>query len=521
MISEELLSYIRSQQEQGVSNEDIKKALRAKGGWDKSDLDEAFNVIDDDSGNSKGKTSSARQSQSETAQTPSGGALKSVLLIVGVVVGAGAVVGGAAAAYMYLGGEDRAPEEVLASAYTNLLSVSSLAYDGTVTAETKDGAASYELSAAGVTDVGKTLVDTTMRTDVSVTWNEGESNSFFRGTSENSIEFEARFVDGIGYLHIESLPQALSMFLSLPQQQWIHNELQNIEEKSGITVEEVSMLGGSKHAREALRLAGEHNVYSVEESSGEIDGQEMYVYGITFRPENLDSYATALVSYIENSEDISGDVKQRASAFVTQTKEMSQAQRDRLAMQAENTDLEVWISKDDLHPHNLSLSYEPPMESNTSSFGVTPGGMQITAEVELTLSDFNEPVSVEAPEDSVDIETVRQQMMEESGTGSLESLLNMRGSTSESAAIQSRLSQLRAEAEIFYSNNKSSYAGFCAQEEVAEAAEAIETDLSCEASTSSYVIFAPLPEEESDLFCVDSTGFAQSISETPQNLSCS
>lgn len=72
------------------------------------------------------------------------------------------------------------------------------------------------------------------------------------------------------------------------------------------------------------------------------------------------------------------------------------------------------------------------------------------------------------------------------------------------AAYKSSLNNMRAQAELFYDDAPRSYAGLCADPNVAEVLT--DTGAVCLAAASSYVIAVDLVSTAGDVYCVDYTG---------------
>jgi prepilin-type N-terminal cleavage/methylation domain-containing protein len=80
------------------------------------------------------------------------------------------------------------------------------------------------------------------------------------------------------------------------------------------------------------------------------------------------------------------------------------------------------------------------------------------------------------------------------------------------AAIKSSINNARAQAELHYDNNSSSYATLCADGTIANIQTSVNNaggTFDCDASATAYRIISPLVASSTAYYCVDSTGVAQ------------
>ena len=93
--------------------------------------------------------------------------------------------------------------------------------------------------------------------------------------------------------------------------------------------------------------------------------------------------------------------------------------------------------------------------------------------------------------------------------------LNTARSKGQDAAIQSDLSTIQTQAEIYYSDTSNSYLGMCADADIDRAVDATDTanggsagDVLCYDSATEYAVQSPLVADTVNDWCVDSTGYA-------------
>lgn len=93
--------------------------------------------------------------------------------------------------------------------------------------------------------------------------------------------------------------------------------------------------------------------------------------------------------------------------------------------------------------------------------------------------------------------------------------LNSARSKGNDAAIKSNLSNIRAQAEIFYDGNSLSYDGLCGNANVSSAVTAAGNasgiTASCNASSTAWVVTVPLKSTPATYWCVDAQGASTGV----------
>lgn len=248
MITDELLTYVKSQFKRGVTEDELRKALGSNGGWDEGDIDEAFGIINasdvrtplnpvpemtpskvaqqeiktpDGSDESKANTensnvaeneSISRQSAEQSTLTqkdytsmdsPKKGGSKNILLSLVITLVVFGIAGGGAYAYFtyFKAEEHKLPHEVLALSFEAGKSVNSWA-DNTIynidliikdVSKSEDSAGDV-LEDAGedeITDDGLMPIVPRLDSlgDVSTSI-DLESSTIFDGTEKDNMSFE-------------------------------------------------------------------------------------------------------------------------------------------------------------------------------------------------------------------------------------------------------------------------------------------------------------------------------------------
>lgn len=206
----------------------------------------------------------------------------------------------------------------------------------------------------------------------------------------------------------------------------------------------------------------------------------------------------ALVVYMQSYKSYVDSIKKSDSRLSTFSPESFRKALD----QVKDFKGEIWIGRNDKLIHKLSIN-----------FGVQPDTTkdeQVKVSLVGVVSDYNQPVSIVAPVDSVPFQTLV--------TASL-------GGTQQKgneAAIKARLSTIRTLAETLYSNQNSSYSGLCLRlgDTYRKAIEASGgTGFVCKDAPKAYAIGVKLPGSGGN-WCIDSTGFSKTTTTLPSVTVC-
>jgi len=199
--------------------------------------------------------------------------------------------------------------------------------------------------------------------------------------SNQNIEIELRNVDKIDYLSFNNLPKLGEFDLGMFNQQWIkidREALRQEAEGSGLNVETASDNNLKKlFSTETKNDVIESKAFIITDSlpADKIAGVDMRRYAFT-----IDKEAIKVLS-----EKISArlDVDQATST-------------DDIDPKVDLSDGEIWIGKQDSLPHKLIFKL------NFS--GGDDNDVIKSIEVELNLSDYNQPASIEAPAEAKSLE---------------------------------------------------------------------------------------------------------------------
>jgi len=196
--------------------------------------------------------------------------------------------------------------------------------------------------------------------------------------------------------------------------------------------------------------------------------------------------------------------------------------------------IEVFITKDDkrIVKQDTSLAVDPntfveemnkvvPEEEKTE----LPESIDLQEVTLAVTSQLGQSVSIEAPQNATPVDEVMTQVQSamQQGGGPF-SAAHAQG---QDAMVQSELSSMRSEAELYYTSTGNSYSGFC-EGNTADGADPYAlyqsatddgaTDGHCATSEQAWAASAQL--NSGSYFCVDSTGFAGEVEQAPSGVSC-
>ena len=314
MVTEELISYIKSQLGAGIDRNEIVKTLRSQGGWEEADVADAFakigqakmksgepqkepqktedevcklskqdpfaGVEQKDPLKAQGARSVAQPDQTvhEThhpdsilgqvsGQKKGGGGKKVITTIVIIIVLLGICAGGVYGYYTYF--KDPKPLDILLEATAKGMEVTAAREKGDLefglTMDVSDNAntAMYDLFASDEMSFSY-LVSYDMKYDISDVANQKVDGSLTFGLKGDMGFMEANFegtadikmVDNIIYLQLRDTTPFMELDLSEYENRWIEIDLENIMPGIGIDMEEL-MAMQTEQQEEALEVLQE------------------------------------------------------------------------------------------------------------------------------------------------------------------------------------------------------------------------------------------------------------------------
>ncbi|MFZ2149548.1 MAG: hypothetical protein WAV15_00065 [Minisyncoccia bacterium] len=508
MITKELLDYVRGELQKGKTREEINQTLIAGGGWTAEDLNEVFlkTVATGDTIISPIAPSAPATSFVPPGYgAPVGSAVKSApiepansghkhtKLLVGIIALI-LIVAGAGGAYGYYSGFFISLPRLTAEALSSAKDAKSATYDTTINidfSESKEVSDSLQLFAEGMSGINQVNVTVKGAYDISDKENTKGTTAFSASLGAMSLAGEFRFLNDILYSVITKAP-TLSMFPigASIENKWVSIPLKSengpipdspLSALSPVNPNVLGELTDEQKARLFEMLREASLVKTVKKLPPEtILGESAYHFVFDLDQEGIRSYLQAVKEYVNTvGKDNSALSSFNPESFYEELAKM------------EDFEGEIWIGRSDKLPRKVSLKFGiGTKESSNEKVKIT---------IVSIFSDWNKPISITAPAESVPLETFFNEMM--SGALSVES------------EIKAGLSNLRAEAELFYDKKPANaYLGFCSTDVVKNSRKAIEvgggTEFACKDSKTAWAATAKLPDS-SDYWCVDYTGFSE------------
>ncbi len=410
-----MLDYVKQQQEQGVSDSDIKQALR-KAGWQAQDVESAFKPSESTSFQPSHTTQVAPESILNSAK-PVMPQKNIIILIIASVVALGLIAGGVWAYYYFF----QSPDQMIGRMMEKMSEVRTGEYTLKVNGQIKGDIPlgpsmmlaepsaepqelNFNLTLSGVSD---------MR-DLS---NLKAGGSFVAqgqapGMDVMDISFETRVIGDVSYFKINSLPDMPMLNISSLMNTWIKFDPQEIGDQLGFNPQQMEEmenelqpeLAGHKLTDEQIEDIGQliynEKLFKVVENLGseKVNGVNCYHYLVTINKAVLPEIIL----------EIGQIVDQPLEAY--QEADM----RQDLA-EINFPDFEIWIGKSDKYLHRLAFQYQRQEPENEIMFDI---------KAEMTMSQHNQEVTIQAPTESKSIQEVMEVMMQEM-MGGMEGSMNM------------------------------------------------------------------------------------------------
>jgi hypothetical protein len=405
MLTPELTENVKQKLESGLSPENIETIL-TKNGWKKEDVDEALrglnhpaaapaaaNIAPPASAQNPAPNGAGPQTSASnvlTAAAPAGSGKKKYLIPVLCIVAVLVLAGG----YFAYGYYESLPMVALPKAALKLANLSTLHYDGQVSLTLKNSAPSstsalpipaegtaYVFTFDTETDLVNRVTDTAASVDVQS--KSGISSS----TVLASLEFRA--IQSIVYIQLLTLPDLGSFNIDKLKNQWIKIDPAAITaqmKQMGVavgssTTSDISNFDslGSDQIKNAIDIAKKYELFDPARYLGteDIDGKPAFHYTRALNLKNAASYLEAVQAATPGK---------LPPGTADNLKESIQ----------EDPQIDIWIAKGTGFPAKAAVSFD---------FGNAPlirtGGVHANAVIHF--QNFNEPVDIAAPVNSIDI----------------------------------------------------------------------------------------------------------------------
>ncbi len=503
MINEQIIAYIRQQLSQNVSREGITTNLKGSG-WVDEDITEAFNALSlavaPTPTSSSTINNSTEQPFSPLSSTSPISKGKKIFGIVGLFLLLCLAGGGA---YAYYSGMFVSLPSLTTQAFEKARATTSGGYDVTASVDFSEIKDMINLFPSP-------LNSKKLSVTVKGSYDSGDPDNFKSSTvisldaDPSSLAIEVRALDDVVYASMTKAPSGLDLFLpniSSYENKWISFPYKSKDGEvvsnplapfSGISPGIINKLT-SEQKEQIYELSSKTSfIKMIERFSPEtIGGESSYHFAFDLDREGIRSYLESIKKYI--NEIGKNDSSLTAFDPTSFSKELDNVK---------DFKGEIWIGRSDKLIHKIVLN-----------FGVLPDPAK-TEQVKITvvaiMSDWNEPVSIIAPAEHMNLQELIAKALGEAREKGKE------------AEIKANLSAMRAQAELFY-DSTSTYKGFCLSKELINARTSIEnaggTEFVCKNIMEAYAIGTKFPQD-SGYWCVDSTGVSRSTTTLPSSTAC-
>ena len=374
MINQQLLDYVKQQLQNGVSKEQIKSNLLSNG-WQESDINEAFALVDSLMSSTVSQISNSPQLPAEFQQPvepKTKRSLFAVLLALGILLVAGGVFG-----YFYYFRET--PEKVIEKMKNRLSEI-----------EIKTIEYQAEVKIAIEPELKNPFFFTlTGKSDVSDQNNPKLSFTFETNDQLGVIKGEVRVINKVIYIKLNNLPNLVWGFLDLSSlsNQWIKIDIEAIAKQFGFEQRLEELQKQQKLTQEQIKklkqIFNQTKVLKVTEklASEKIEGVDTHHYKFSIDKNEFKKLIKD-ISSIQNK---------------TLT-DREFAEFDKALEAIELFGGEIWIGKKDYLPYRVILNLK------IKEIAEFQKGGQIT--ITILLKNYNKPIQIDTPSPVKSIEEI-------------------------------------------------------------------------------------------------------------------
>jgi hypothetical protein len=493
MINDELVSYVRDQLSQGIRRETITNNLKGAG-WQDADINEAFDIfmpkvvatpvapiavppigtITSESTNNL---------PAYNTQIPAHSSVKKPLLI--FIILALLIVGGTAA-YAYHSGAFVTLPSLINDAVKNSGTVTSSKFDIKIDADMS------ELNSKSAMPFGVDL------SKLSVMM-QGRVNSADPKNSKVSMDMsmilglfvakaEIITLGKDAYVKVTEIPAMIQAMI--PKAPDFINKWYSYTNTAYSPNVELSM---TKEQKEHITdLAKNLKILNTSKKLAPetINGELSYHFAFDINAEELSKYLVQVSDYLNS---INPDPAKTPLNIETAKKEFEKIK---------DISGEIWIGRSSKMIGKVNLSFDVVPDLAKAE--------KAKINLSATFSDWNKPVDIEAPANSIPL------------TSLIDSSISDARQKSKEAAIKANLSNDRVLAELFYDSHNG-YGGLCGSKELNDSKLKMETDGStnffCRDRQANYILGVKMPGH-TDYMCIDSTGFMGANKNLPTGAAC-
>ena len=511
MITPGLIQFIKSELANGGNRDSIAKLLKTQN-WTDEDIAEGFSAIP----------------QMPTQVLPNGGVVtslpvrshrKSVLISIFIIIII--LIGGA---FGYVSGYFVPFDKIFSQAFSSSTNTTSVTFNSHILIDAS-GLKTTDSPSQLLKGLSNTFeFDVNGSSDVSDSKNTNSVFSFSASSGTIELAADFRIVGGLLYINFTKTPDIGFISLKPIEDKWIAIP----SSTNNLTIPSVNPLFSQAglDPNSLNKLTDIQKKYIVDltkkahfiKITGKhlpeiIDGTVAFHFNFDLDRDGIISYLKDLISYLRTVDP----------NYTKDIPDITDADYIKSSNALKTFTGEAWIGVFDhrLHKIQINASVLNPDKPDD-------GLVKIMAT--LAYSDWNKPVSVKAPQNSITIEQLMSSIFNDSTTRTGNtSVINNDALSGDSslkeidASIKSIESNLRGQAELFYSSNNSSYKGFCTSRAKNGAyVLAIKlpnnTVYKCNDSSQKWASWSKMSTNQ--YFCVDSTGIAKAIDGVPSGTSC-
>lgn len=538
MINDQLLRYIRHQLSLSATTETISNNLKSQG-WTDEDLAEAFHAIGPAAGAPAPVSAAAPQSspvsspmpsmtpnavplQAQAAQPvfstlppatmfppvdsfkPAHKNRKVVSLVLALIL----IIIAGGGAYAYYSGAFVSLSSLTSGAMDKARSVTSVKYDVTLNVDIAEA----EDVVAGLMPIlgssaTKFRLTVTGATDMADTENPKNSSVISLNLGSISSQAEMRLVENMFYAKLAKAPafgilpipmvsSYENKWFSVPYNKSTPGVLSNPFSAPSDLSDDEKITPAQKERLYQIAKSARLIRQTAKLSSEEIGGESSHHFGFDLDREGIISYLDSLKEYVNQV----GKNDSELSVFdPTDFGEELDKIKDFQG--------EIWIGKNDKLVHKITASFAVLSDPAKDE--------KIKLNLAAIFSDYNQPVSIVAPKDSVPFDTFFSGIMEES--------LSTSQQKGREAAIKASMSMIRAEAELFWSD-LNGYSDFCLSKRLKDLRTNIEgsggSGFVCRATKDAFAAGVKFSGSPGSNWCTDSTGANKATATLPSGTVC-
>jgi hypothetical protein len=456
---------------------------------------------------------------------PTHSSKKKVILLIACIVVFFLLIG--TAVYGYVGGYFVSPEKTIASALATAHGSKTVSMDMDLTIDVSGMKNPNSAAAEFLPGLGNVFtVNVKGSSDATDLENPKATSTMSIVAGDLHASIDTRMIDGTVYLNLTKAPSIPFLPLTQIENKWFSFSSKE-GQSSSLPIDGSLLKSLTEEQKQHLYDLGQkaHIAMITKHLSSEtVNGTLSYHYQFDIDRAGLKAYLTEIANYMQ---EVDKDDPRLANFDTTTIPKSISDFIDSI----HDFSGELWIG---VFNHSLEKV------SLVASVGDSAHPEIGDAKVLMTLSttDWNKPVTVEVPANSVPFETFMaglfggpdpsQDMIPcIPGPGAPCSESQEAPANAKDAAIQAGLKNMRAQGDLYSGNNASNYKGACSADSSVNHVKGLYsiakslpagTDYHCRDSAASYVAWAKLSTGQ--YFCVDSTNYTKLMPQAPKANLC-